>query len=255
MLNVVCIGAGRLAFNLMPRLEQAGCRVIEIYNRTPENSSRLSAVLPNARLVHDPALVMDAADLYFFTLRDDAIATVASSLRHLEDGHKIFVHCSGVSALDVLPFQRKASFYPLQTFSYSHTIPWETTPILITATDSAIEVQLLELGHQISHVVQPISDDQKSYLHLAAVFANNFANHMLTLAEGICLEKGVSFDLLKPLIIETIEKAIAAGPGPGQTGPAVRRDTHTIDKHLSMLSGHQELAEIYRILTASIQRK
>lgn len=255
MLNVVCIGAGRLAFNLMPQLEKAGCRVMEIYNRTPENTSRLSAVLPNARLTNDPASITTEADLYFFTLRDDAITIVASSMLHLEDGHKVFIHCSGVSSLDVLPFHRKASFYPLQTFSYSHEIPWETTPILITATDPAIESQLLELGHQISQVVQPISDDQKSYLHLAAVFANNFTNHMLTLAERICLEKGVSFDLLKPLIVETIEKAMATGPSPGQTGPAVRRDTHTIDKHLSMLSGHQELAEIYRIITASIQRK
>ena len=254
MYKVVCIGTGRLAYNLMPKLENAGCQVIELYNRTPEHITSLAKLLPGARVVHDISTITSEGDLYFFTLRDDAIASVATSLLHLQDNHKIFVHCSGVSSLDILPFDRKGSFYPLQTFSYSHEIPWETTPILITATQSDIESQLMDIGHHISQWVQPITDQQKSYLHLAAVFANNFTNHMLTLSEKICLDHGVSFALLKPLIEETIQKAMDSGPVAGQTGPAIRKDQQTIERHLAMLNQHPDVAELYRLITASIQK-
>lgn len=255
MYKVVCIGTGRLAYNLMPQLEKAGCRVIELYNRTPEHATALAKRLPHARLIHDLTSITAEGDLYVFTLRDDAIAQVSASLVSLEDGKKIFVHCSGVSAIDILPFQRKGSFYPLQTFSYTHEIDWTTTPILITATIPEIQRQLVELAHRMSQVVQEVTDEQKAYLHLAAVFANNFTNHMLTLAEHICIGKVVPFSLLKPLIEETIHKAMDIGPEPGQTGPAIRRDRQTIEKHLHLLKTQPELAEVYRLITASIQRR
>lgn len=255
MYKVVCIGTGRLAYNLMPQLVKAGCRVIELYNRTPEHATALAQRLPHARLIHDLSSITSEGDLYILTLRDDAIADVSASLMHLEDGHKIFIHCSGVSAVDILPFQRKGSFYPLQTFSYTHEIDWTTTPILITATLPEIQSHLVELAHRISQWVQEVTDEQKAYLHLAAVFANNFTNHMLTLSERICIEKGVPFSLLKPLIEETIHKAMDTGPGPGQTGPAVRGDSKTIEKHLRLLAAYPDMAEVYQLITDSIQRR
>ncbi|MEP6794849.1 MAG: DUF2520 domain-containing protein, partial [Saprospiraceae bacterium] len=92
----------------------------------------------------------------------------------------------------------------------------------------------------------------KSILHVAAVFANNFSNHMLTLAESICKEHQLPFEILKPLILETFSKAILSGPKESQTGPAVRGDDKTIEKHLHLLENHPELSDVYKIITNSI---
>ena len=255
MWKIVCIGAGRLAYHLMPRLEHSGHQVVQVYNRTPEHAAGLITKLHQAEITDTIDAITPDADLYFFTLRDDVMPEIAARLTPLEDGHRIFLHCSGVAALDALPFTRRGSFYPLQSFSYAHEVPWEITPILITAELPDVRKTLISLASTITQSVYTVSDDQKSRLHLAAVFANNFTNHMLALAEKICKDHGLSFDILKPLIQETCTKALDVGPGESQTGPAIRRDEKTIDKHLDLLQYQPQLAEIYRLITESIKRE
>jgi predicted short-subunit dehydrogenase-like oxidoreductase (DUF2520 family) len=168
--------------------------------------------------------------------------------------HAIFMHCSGVLPLDILPFRRKAIFYPLQTFSAKHQVNWKSTPILLTTDDPQTHAVVSDLAKSISDHIYTIRDRDKAALHLAAVFANNFTNHMLTLAESICKGQGLDFDMLKPLIRETFEKACIEGPIRSQTGPAIRGDDTTIQKHISMLAQDPHLTRIYKIITESIQR-
>lgn len=253
MLNVVCIGTGKLAYHLMPQLEANGCRIIQLYNRTSNHVQALAGRLHSPMITDKIENISSEADLYFFTLRDDVIPDVAEALRSLEDNHKIFVHCSGVTALDVLPFQRRGSLYPLQSFSYANEINWPATPLLVTAIEQDVKSILKNLAQRISEKVYIVTDEQKSRLHLAAVFANNFSNHMLTVAAEICKDHGLSFDMLKPLIRQTFEKALASGPEESQTGPAIRHDQQSIDKHLHLLVDHPELEEIYRLITQHIQ--
>jgi predicted short-subunit dehydrogenase-like oxidoreductase (DUF2520 family) len=137
--------------------------------------------------------------------------------------------------LDVLPFKRKAGFYPLQSFSPQHDVAWRFIPLIITTPDETIWNLLDEIASSISSSVYRMTEAQKAILHVAAVFANNFSNHMLTLAESICKENQLPFEILKPLILETFSKAILAGPSSSQTGPAVRGDQKTIEKHLALL--------------------
>ncbi len=253
MHKIVCIGAGRLAYHLMPRLEQAGHHVIQVFNRTKSHADALMTQLASAELVDHVEEITAEADLYFFTIKDDAIPSIASQLSSIEDNQKIFVHCSGVSDLNVLPFERKGSFYPLQTFSYAHAIPWEETPLLITAMLPEVKKVLVHLAQEISKSVYTVSDEQKTRLHLAAVFANNFTNHMLMLSAKICKDHGLSFDILKPLIKETVEKALHLGPEHSQTGPAVRGDEVTIQKHLKLLEHDPSLASLYSLITDQIK--
>jgi predicted short-subunit dehydrogenase-like oxidoreductase (DUF2520 family) len=252
MLKVVCIGAGRLAQQLMPALEEAGCHILQVYNRNILAAQSLAERLKKTSYTGAVEEINTSADLYFFAVSDDAIGPLADQLLPLLPANIIGVHCSGSLGLDVLPFKRKAGFYPLQSFSSGHEVTWRWIPLIITTTAEDIWLLLDEIAGKMSSSVYRMTEDQKSNLHVAAVFANNFSNHMLTLAEKICNEHRLPFEILKPLILETFSKAILSGPRDSQTGPAIRGDEKTIQKHLRLLAGQPELAKIYEVVTKSI---
>jgi len=254
MHKIVCIGAGKLASQLMPTLEHAGYEVVQIYSRTSLHSNALAGQLKNAQATNDLSLIQAGADVYFFALRDDAMEAVANELGYLENSKSIFVHTSGILPLAAIPFKRRGIFYPLQTFSPNHAVDWKQTPILVTGENEEINSSLQVMASKISNLVYKVGDQDRAALHVAAVFANNFTNHMLTLAEKICEEHHVSFEILKPIIRETIEKALETGPANSQTGPAVRGDQQTIDKHLQMLNADPKMRELYLMITQSIIR-
>ncbi len=251
-MKIVCLGAGRLAHHLMPALQHAGCNIIQVYNRAHWPAVLLAQKLHAASHVTSLEELDKTADVYFLTVSDDAVLEVASQLESMHELDGLIVHCSGVLGLNVLPHERKGIFYPLQTFSEHHETEWHHTPIIISANRQADMEVLATLAGKISAATYQMSDEQKSVIHLAAVFANNFTNHMMTLAESICAQHHVSFDILKPLIRTTFQKALLLGPSNSQTGPAIRGDEITIEKHLKLLEDHPDLAEVYRIVTKSI---
>jgi len=252
MHNLVCIGAGKLANHLMPALEREGYDIVQVYSRTTANAQSLASKLHNASFISDASLIHQGADLYFFAIKDDAVEEVIRQTAYLENGKAIFVHTSGILPLEVIPFKRRGIFYPLQTFSAHHSVDWKKTPLLITSDNKEIDSALTSLAEKISDLVYQVEDKDRAILHLGAVFANNFTNHMLTLAEKICNEHQVSFEILKPIIRETIVKAMDVGPANSQTGPAIRGDQHTIEKHLQLLDGNTQLQDLYRKITESI---
>ncbi|MFT7150760.1 MAG: putative short-subunit dehydrogenase-like oxidoreductase (DUF2520 family), partial [Nonlabens sp.] len=143
-------------------------------------------------------------------------------------------------------------FYPLQTFSRGKSINFEEVPIGIEGDDSFTEELLLKLGSEISPKAQRMDSRARKNLHLAAVFACNFTNHMLTISKEIMKNKGLDFELLSPLIEETVSKSLSLGPENSQTGPAKRGDLETLDKHYEALSESEDIAEIYRIVSQNI---
>ncbi len=251
-MKVVCIGAGKLANQLMPALQSAGCEIMQIYNRTAEPAKILSDKLDAIPYTTIIAQMVNDADAYFFTIADDAVPLIADQVNSLVTKNALGVHCSGSLSLDVLPFLNKAGFYPLQSFSEHHDVSWKFIPIIITTDDESIWMTLDEIASKMSSAVYRMTDYQKSLLHVAAVFANNFSNHMLALAETICKTNNLPFEILKPLIMETFSKAIISGPSSSQTGPAIRGDAKTIEKHMQLLSNYPELGEVYRVVTESI---
>ncbi|MBK9984010.1 MAG: DUF2520 domain-containing protein [Saprospiraceae bacterium] len=252
-MKIVCIGAGRLAHQLMPALEDAGCEIIQVYNRTPEAAKLLSDKLKSASHISKLEEVNPDAEIYFLTVSDDVINPMALELKKIISPEALCVHCSGILELDVIPFNRKAGFYPLQSFSDNHDVSFRFIPIIITTHDDDIWIELDQIAGRMSSSVYRMTDEQKSILHVAAVFANNFSNHMLTIAESICKENQLPFEILKPLILETFSKAILSGPKESQTGPAIRGDEKTIEKHLHLLENNPELVDVYKIVTKSIR--
>ena len=224
-------------------------------------SSHLEKVFENSKDVHlvnilssrgneiKKALQTESTDIYIIAVSDDAIDVVSQQFMNSE---KIIVHTSGSVSMQTLPEGiRRGVFYPLQTFSKNRKIDFKSIPICIEAEKSEDLKLLHKLATSISESVYEISSVQRKSLHLAAVFANNFTNHLYHIGNDICQANGVSFDILKPLILETSEKINELSPIEAQTGPAKRNDEKTIKKQLNQLQNHTH-KEVYKTMTKSI---
>jgi predicted short-subunit dehydrogenase-like oxidoreductase (DUF2520 family) len=157
--------------------------------------------------------------------------------------------------LDVLDYAATENigvFYPLQTFSKNKKIKFSNIPICVETRNDYTKGLLNTIGEKICNKVVFIDEEERKILHIAAVFACNFTNHMLTLSQDLTKSKDIDFDILKPLIVETIEKALDIGPEAAQTGPAIRNDFQTIQNHLADLENHNDLKNVYDLITQHI---
>jgi predicted short-subunit dehydrogenase-like oxidoreductase (DUF2520 family) len=143
-------------------------------------------------------------------------------------------------------------FYPFQTITKNIPVDFSTVPVFIEAVDKETETDLTELAKSISKLTQTAGSKQRAALHLAAVFANNFTNHIFHIAQSLIEKEKLPFKLLYPLIKETVTKMNNHKPFDIQTGPARRDDYKTIDEHLHYLENFPEYREVYLVLTESI---
>ena len=263
-MEISFIGAGNLAWHLAPALENAGHHINEVYSRQLQHARQLVSNLYDAHTHSELNFADSPSRLFILAIPDDRLESVCAQLVLPENA--VVVHTSGAQSLQSLaqwlaiysdvPVQTGV-FYPLQTFTKGQSfMAFDEIPICIEAPDSLTEDTLVQLGQDISEIVYLITSDERRALHLAAVFACNFTNHLLTLAHDITVQHGLDFDLLRPLIAETFRKGLAApDPATVQTGPARRGDLTTIEAHLADLSHEPRVAEIYQVLTESIRQK
>ena len=247
MIKVVLIGSGNMAQHLIQVLLHAkNVDLMQAIARTP---SHLSHLLPDEKVISDYQKIAEA-DLYIISVADNAIAEVSA---YLPFENRLVVHTSGTSDISVLHNKnRKGVFYPLQTFTKGKEIDFAPIPICLEAENEA-DYQLLEkLGNCISQKVVRINSEQRKSLHVAAVFVCNFVNHLYQIGNEICQENNVPFEVLHPLIQETAHKITELSPREAQTGPALRNDTKTIEKHLDFIE-NPEYKNLYQLLTQSIQ--
>jgi len=247
---VVILGAGRLATHLAPEFKRSGLKIIQVYSRTAEHAARLSAMLDAPYACRIDELVY-SADAYFFCVSDDAITSVLSQAKF---GSQLLVHSAGSVAMDI--FKDYSSnygvLYPLQSFSDARIPDWSVIPLCIEANTEDNESVLMELARKISGTVISLNSEKRRLLHLAAVVASNFSNHMYTLAWQLARHSGLDPSLMIPLIRETTEKAMELGPAPAQTGPATRADKKIIQEHIALLAGDPEIQKIYTFVSESI---
>ena len=249
MTTIVFLGFGNVNFHLINTLYKHNKdSVIQVYNRSKIN---LNKELNNIPFTTD-LLKIKEADLYIIGIPDDAIAAFSETLPLK---NKLVVHTSGSVSMEALSKRnRKGVFYPLQTFSKNREVNFNTIPICIEAKEEADLELLTNLGNSLSEKVVEIDSDERSKLHLAAVFVNNFVNHLYAIGDDILGNNELSFDLLHPLIEETASKVKTLSPSEVQTGPARRGDQKTIEKHLHLLKEGPE-SELYQQLTESLMKK
>lgn len=254
--SVSFIGSGNLAWHLAPVLDNAGYSVREVYSRNPVHAARLTERLYQADVKATLDFSTSSSSVFVLAVSDNAIRSIVQEIILPDDA--ILVHTSGGQPLSTLGYAATPNigvFYPLQTFSKSRKVDFKDIPIFIETEIDDVERILLKMAKAISRAVYKIDAEQRKALHVAAVFASNFTNYMLALANEISDKHDVDFEWLKPLIAETMNKSLALGPYDAQTGPARRGDMETLDKHMEFLNRDEALAEVYRVISQHILDK
>ena len=250
MIKVSIIGSGNVAQHLIIAILNAeeSDGKIELVQAYARNASALAHLLEFDKITTDLSQ-LKPADLYIIAVTDNAIKIISDELTFK---NKLVAHTSGTTEIDVLnDNNRKGVFYPLQTFSKTKSVDFSTIPICLES-QNASDLQTLEtVGKAISNATYILNSEQRKALHVAAVFVNNFVNHLYQLGNEICIENQVPFKILKPLIEETANKIMSLSTEEAQTGPAKREDQETIKAHLAFLQeGNKK--NIYELLTQSI---
>lgn len=246
-MQIVLIGSGNVAFHLAKAFTEAKIPVSQIFGR---NTTELQKISEQFSIPFSTETLVDA-DLYIISVSDSSIADVSSLIKNK---NALVTHTSGSVSCEALSGNyRKSVFYPLQTFSKSKNLDYSKIPFFIDAENENDEEILKNLASKISKNVMLANDEKRKYIHLTAVFACNFVNHLYTRAKEISDSQGIPFDYFLPLIDETTQKIHELEPKLAQTGPAIRNDEKVLKLHESLLTDEEKL-KIYKTLNESIKK-
>ena len=247
--NISFIGAGNVGEALCKSLFSAGQNIITVSSGRGDSASLLAGEV-GATVVRD-GTIPDECDIVILAVPDNAIADVAAGIPH--EKKAVVVHTAGGADMNLLNRSARAGvLYPLQTFSRGITPDLQKVPFFIEATDRQSLEMIRELAGLIGSVIYECDSEHRKYLHLAAVFINNFSNFMMTSGEDIARKAGFDPEVMRPLMEETFRKILNIGPSAAQTGPAVRHDTETIKSHIELLSFSPEYQKLYQLISDMI---
>ena len=251
--NIVIVGSGNVATNLAVALKSIGKNVVCVYSPSTENAKKL-ADRTNSSFTNNYNDIPDHADLYIIAVKDSAVVQVVSELK-VQSG--IVVHTSGSVSMSVFKsiFSDFGVFYPLMHFSIDKPVDFSEIPLCIEANNNSSLEAIRQLAQQLSHNVHTVSSEQRMILHLSAVIASNFTNLNYVIAEDILRKNQLSFDLLRPIILETANKACNDSPAKMQTGPAIREDFEVMKKHIYLLENLPQYKKLYKLLSDIIIQK
>jgi predicted short-subunit dehydrogenase-like oxidoreductase (DUF2520 family) len=249
--TAVIAGAGNVAWHLGNHLFKSGISILQVFNRSVHAGQELAQCL-KAPFTNKTEEVIKNADLYLLAVSDDALEVVSEQFRF--PGEYIVLHTAGAVSMQI--FEGKAEnygvLYPLQTLSRNKPVDFNTIPLLIEANSSKNLEIIRQLACRLSECVYEMNSENRMFLHLAAVIGSNFTNHLLSMSERIMTDRGLPFNLLRPLILETVEKAFSITPQQAQTGPAVRGNKRVIQRHMALLESYPQIRELYSLLSESI---
>ena len=240
-MKITFIGSGNVAWHLSDVLQKNGHEIVEVWSKSEKNARLLASKL-NCNIILSLNNLKNT-DLIIISVKDDVILDV---LNKIEEYNTPIVHTSGSVGTDVFQNREKFGvFYPIQSFNKNIDVNFNETPICIEANNSELEKKLIILANSIFNSVHLLDSKQIEQLHIAAIFASNFTNHMMSISEKILNSNKMDFDLLKPLISNTFKKIKNNHPKDVQTGPAKREDYLIIEKHLELLEKYDSLKIIY----------
>ncbi len=251
MQRLVFIGAGNVATHLAKAFYKKGYSIVQVFSKTKSSAKTLADEVKSSYTTNYNDLINDG-DIYIYCVTDEVLPELISQ-KTLSNG--VHIHTAGSVKMDVFDKNRQnfGVLYPLQTFSKNKEIDFSKVPLFIEANNDFSAQKIRELASVLSKKVFSISSENRQKIHLSAVFACNFTNHLFSIAQNLLGE--IPFEVLLPLIEETVEKVKTISPKQAQTGPAKRRDNNVIEKHLKALSDKENWQEIYKKLTEDIQRE
>ncbi|MEJ8598021.1 Rossmann-like and DUF2520 domain-containing protein [Riemerella anatipestifer] len=246
-MEIVIIGSGNVAFHLNNAFHEANIKVSQLFGRNEEALKLMSETTQVPYSIN----TLQNADLYIICVKDDVIAEVSQIIKN---ENTLVVHTSGSMPKDVLEGNyRKGCFYPLQTFSKNKILDYTEIPFFIEAENPQDLDILKNLALRISPRVQEADYEKRKYIHLTAVFACNFVNHLYARAKEIADNQNIPFNCFIPLIEETMDKIYYLDPKKAQTGPAVRNDARVLELHKQLITDETQL-EIYNLMNQSIKK-
>jgi predicted short-subunit dehydrogenase-like oxidoreductase (DUF2520 family) len=251
--NIIIAGAGNVGTHLALALHATGVIISQVFSRTRESASAL-AELVGCGYITDPAEIDRSSGLILLTLSDSAILPFLQRTGPL---NAVLVHTAGSVPMEILqPFGRRCGvLYPLQTFTRNIPLDLSDVPFLIEASDEECLTSITSLASLLSNRVVTMSTEERMRYHLAAVFCNNFSNHMMALSFDWLRAQGLPFEMLEPLVMETARKVLATGPVLAQTGPAMRNNSALLELHQGMLKDFPDLQKMYTFVSDSIRKK
>jgi len=253
-MDIVFVGAGRLATNLASALKQKGHRIVAVWSRTIGSAQTL-ATMVEAEATNELECLPRQADAFVVAIKDAALAEVIPQLcKGRED--QVFLHTAGSMPLSLFAGQTRHGgvLYPMQTFSKERLVDFSCVPFFIEGADEKALSVARQLAESVSSEVRELSSADRKHLHLAAVFACNFANHCYALSAKVLERHGIPFEVMLPLIDETARKVHTMHPLEAQTGPAIRYDQNVIEAQKALLSDDASAQEIYDMMSKSIHR-
>lgn len=251
-MDIVIIGSGNVAAVLGRKFTAAGHKIVQIISRNASAASEL-AYEWDTESANYMSLINENADVYIIAVSDNALEEL---VRHLKLPGKVVAHTAGSVSKEILKIvtSHYGVFYPLQSLRKEITsLP--DIPIFFEGSDKTATSTLQKLAQSISYEQATLAGtEDRLKLHVAAVIVSNFTNHLYVLAEKYCQKERINFHQLLPLIEETVQRLKESSPADTMTGPAIRHDQETIQKHIELLKDHPQLQKIYQALTESIQQ-
>ena len=243
------LGSGNTATVLSVLIKKAGHELVQVVSRNIENARSLAAVYGAASgSLKDPQFL--EADLYILALNDSALESL-DKITGIKN--KFIVHTAGSVSINVIKdsSDRYGVLYPLQTLSkFTEHVP--EIPFLVDGNTQENRHKILGFAKSLSGKVIEANDKERMGYHVAAVFVSNFSNHMYALGELFCKKERLEFNSLLPLINEVTDRVNQYSPFLTQTGPAIRDDVFTLNRHLQALAPYPELRYVYLKMTESI---
>ena len=249
-MNAVIIGSGNVATTMIRLMLLKGINVSQVFSRNETSAKELNKIyaVPCTSKVDE---IVKNADFYLLCIADDALNENLSYLQGIND--KPVYHTAAAVSKEVLKTisAHYGVIYPLQSLRKEmKDLP--KIPFLLDANNDLALQMAISIVEKIGDGFAIANDEERLKIHLTAVMVNNFTNHLFTLAEEYCKTEKLDFDLLKPLISETAQRVLTGSPAKMQTGPAVRKDHITMEKHLKILNEHPDLKQLYLTLSDSI---
>lgn len=249
--TALIIGAGRVAWSLIPALQQAGVLIKGVLSRNYSESLRyLNAYSIN---IPEDRTNIPLVDAVFLTVADSAIESIANKFQNTLQSGQLLIHTSGSVGMDVLGNGGMTGvLYPMQAFTKEAVVPFRSpdVPVFVEGNTDQSQELILQLAQKLSGKVQVLSSEGRRRLHLGAVIASNFSNLMYKLTDELIPE--VDFEVFESLIRNQVDLATKLGPAAAQTGPAIRGDEPTIAMHLELLRENPEIQEMYLSLSRLI---
>lgn len=246
-MKISIIGAGKAAHFIAQRFLENNHQIVEVYNRS-EDKGKVFAATYNATFVSEINQLSSDIDALFIVVKDDAIVAVSNEIK---DKNIFQIHCSGSLALNALNTEYAAVIWPIYSINASQLR--SDIPLMIEAKALNLN-KAKEIAQVISPIIEIVQLEQRAILHLTAVITNNFINHLLAISKDILDKEHISFDVLKPIIEQTVQSSMNNDPQNMQTGPAIRNDQQTMEQHLQLLKDLPNVKELYTAISRSIQQ-